>query len=249
MILDKLRIIPYARERGSFNMAADNYLLSSEQPALRFYGWEPACLSFGKSRPSLGDINQEYCKKNGYELVLRPSGGKTVFHHLELTYSLFFPLKPMGTILQSYKQISAALIAALKLPNLSMKAEKLTHAGSSNCFLEQSSWEITHNNKKFIGSAQTRKQNFGLQHGSIILDIKTDAWLNIWQGGNDTILKRITSYTEISSRQPDIPKICTQIASSFAEMLCLEPVDSAFTEGERHKIEQEQRKWVLHYDP
>ena len=80
-----------------------------------------------------------------------------------------------GSILESYNRLAQALLLAVK--SLDLPVEMKEHAGltggmaSSNpvCFEVPSSYEITVNGKKLIGSAQARKKEGVLQHGSLPL--------------------------------------------------------------------------------
>src|SRR2546423_15614375 len=82
---------------GAENMAMDEALLESvlagAGPVVRFYGWEPGCLSVGTNQPLRGQIDTEWVVGQGYTLVRRPTGGRAVLHAGagELTYSLIAP--------------------------------------------------------------------------------------------------------------------------------------------------------------
>src|SRR2546423_3763808 len=82
---------------GAENMAMDEALLESvlagAGPVVRFYGWEPGCLSVGTNQPLRGQIDTEWVVGQGYTLVRRPTGGRAVLHDgaRELTYSLIAP--------------------------------------------------------------------------------------------------------------------------------------------------------------
>lgn len=54
---------------------------------LRFYGWNPACISIGANQ-SFEEINKAAADKNYIELVKRPTGGRAILHSRELTYSV-----------------------------------------------------------------------------------------------------------------------------------------------------------------
>ena len=76
---------------GALNMARDVALMESvargAEPGLRLYGWCPPCLSLGRHQgPAAAD--PAFCRRHGIDLVRRPTGGRAVLHHLELTYAL-----------------------------------------------------------------------------------------------------------------------------------------------------------------
>lgn len=176
------RVIKSPPASAEFNMALDEALLySSSQklspPTLRLYSWQPPAISIGYAQ-KFADVDREALSHNNWGIVRRPTGGKAILHIDELTYSITAPLdEPMmaGSLLDSYRRISAALQRSLELlgvataadqqyPNLS--GQKSTDAV---CFKTPSNFEITWNGKKLIGSAQARKAGGVLQHGSIPL--------------------------------------------------------------------------------
>jgi lipoate-protein ligase A len=112
----------------------------------------------------------------GWEVVRRITGGRAILHTDELTYSVIAPNdEPViaGTVLESYNRLAQALLLAVKnleLP-VEMQVGKPNDNASSNpvCFEVPSTYEITVDGKKLIGSAQARKKEGVLQHGSLPL--------------------------------------------------------------------------------
>jgi len=96
-------------------MALDEAILVSGIPTLRFYEWQPACISVGYFQNPLREVNNEYCRKHNIDVVRRPTGGKAVLHEYELTYSLVVPENHFGTqVIQSYRAISQVFVTAFK---------------------------------------------------------------------------------------------------------------------------------------
>jgi lipoate-protein ligase A len=85
---------------GAWNMALDEALAESVAeggaPVLRFYRWSPACLSLGRNQPAAGRYDLDALARRGWEVVRRPTGGRAVLHHRELTYSVALPRHPPG---------------------------------------------------------------------------------------------------------------------------------------------------------
>jgi lipoate-protein ligase A len=68
------------------NMAVDEAILHAvadgdSPPTLRFYGWNPACLSLGRAQP-IADVAEERILANGWDLVRRPTGGRAIQGYL-----------------------------------------------------------------------------------------------------------------------------------------------------------------------
>lgn len=165
---------------GSWNMALDEALMDSAKlpgslPALRLYSWNPACLSLGHAQ-SFSEVDKHALTQQGWDLVRRPTGGRAILHIDELTYSITASADhPMmrGGILESYRRISQAFLHFLQSLSLNPVSSESSNTNSKDplpvCFEVPSNYEITINGKKIIGSAQARRNNTVLQHGTIPL--------------------------------------------------------------------------------
>ncbi len=165
---------------GAWNMAVDEAILESVVrgdvlPTLRLYSWKPPCLSLGRSQPYT-DVDINALKANGWNIVRRATGGRAILHTDELTYSIITPKDNphvSGTLLESYQHLAQALLLALKTlgANVAMNEEKMARETQKKpiCFETPSTYEITVDGKKLIGSAQARKKDGVLQHGSLPL--------------------------------------------------------------------------------
>lgn len=154
----------------------DKYITQKTKPILRFYSWKPHALSLGRNQ-SLEDINIEECKKYNIDIIKRPTGGKAVLHQGEVTYS-FVGGKIDGlpnNIFESYIEISQAIIKGLEkltdnkcfsIGNEPVKDYKL----NSFCFAKSIVTDINYSGKKMVGSAQLRRGDNFLQHGSILIN-------------------------------------------------------------------------------
>ena len=163
-------------------MALDEAIMESAAqksvpPTLRLYAWTPACISIGNAQP-IAQIDLDRLQKFGWEVVRRPSGGRAILHTDELTYSVAAALDEpefRGGVLPSYRFISAGLINALERIDLQVVVQPeiaLTARERSQpiCFELPSSYEITVQGKKLMGSAQLRRAGGILQHGSLPLN-------------------------------------------------------------------------------
>ena len=174
----RLLITPPAR--GAWNMALDESILEhigrgESAPTLRLYAWTPACLSLGHAQP-YADVDLPRLKQHGWEVVRRATGGRAILHTDELTYSVIASSdepRVEGSVLESYNRLAQALLLAVKSLEIpvEMKEGKANVGGTQNpvCFEVPSTYEITVNGKKLIGSAQARKKEGVLQHGSLPL--------------------------------------------------------------------------------
>jgi len=183
----RLLITPPAR--GAWNMAVDEAILEAvgrgdSLPTLRLYDWKPACLSLGYAQP-FTDVDIPRLQEHEWDMVRRLTGGRAVLHTDEITYAVIAPInepRVAGTLLESYSRLAAALVVALQL--LSLPVEVQEHASPVQesglprtrnktpnpvCFEVPSKYEITIGGKKLVGSAQARRKEGILQHGSLPL--------------------------------------------------------------------------------
>jgi len=177
------RLLLTSPARGAWNMAVDEAVLEhighgESYPTLRLYAWDPACLSLGHAQP-FSDVDVNRLRERGWEVVRRATGGRAILHTDELTYSVIAPNdepRVEGGVLESYNRLAQALLAAVK--NLELPVEmkeavghvsNVTNTTNPVCFEVPSAYEITVDGKKLIGSAQARKKEGVLQHGSLPL--------------------------------------------------------------------------------
>ena len=159
------RLLRHGAATGAENMAMDEAIAQGvaegvSPPTLRFYAWEPPCVSLGRNQ-SVAGIDLAACTQRGYDLVRRPTGGRAILHTDELTYSIVAsPDHPLmaGLVLDAYLRISHGLVAGLR--RLGIPAEEApgsNRAGpdvSAACFEVPSAYEITAGGRKILGSAR-----------------------------------------------------------------------------------------------
>jgi len=174
------RLLLTSPAHGAWNMALDESILehvgrSASLPTLRLYAWDPACLSLGHAQP-FADVDMTRLKERGWEVVRRATGGRAILHTDELTYSVIVPNdepRLAGSVLESYNRLAQALLLAVKNLELPVEMKEGKSDGNSTpnpvCFEVPSVYEITVDGKKLIGSAQARKKEGVLQHGSLPL--------------------------------------------------------------------------------
>jgi lipoate-protein ligase A len=148
-------------------MAADEALLDrvlrSGCAFLRLYRWNPPTLSVGR--------NQSWTRTD-VPVVRRPTGGKAVWHEHEVTYAVAAPIDLFGSLRSAYCEIHTRVAAALRA-EVTLAPYRPTvrpSDGPTSCFANPVGGEVLANGRKLVGSAQVRRGNAFLQHGSILLD-------------------------------------------------------------------------------
>lgn len=206
-----IKFIPYEVFTGSQNMQKDSDLLDFavknqlNYPIFRLYGWSPACVSLGRNQQN-SFIDEQFLKDTNIGTVKRLTGGRALLHDNEITYSCIFPvsyLKHGENVVKSYIEISQFLIdmfAAIGI-ELSFGASKPVNTKHDYCMLVSTGADLCYEGKKLIGSAQCRKQNYILQHGSILYDYDKALLEKIFHEPVDVSL-----ITCIKSIRPELPK-------------------------------------------
>jgi len=158
-------------------MARDHALcltLGLREGVLRLYQWERPTISFGRNEPAKGLYREDKAEEEGVGFVRRPTGGRAVLHHEELTYALVFPVGAFSGLKRAYRRINQGLLMGLE--RLGAEVELASPDGPSlrpdagPCFRQPAEGEVTALGRKLVGSAQVRMGASVLQHGSIILD-------------------------------------------------------------------------------
>jgi lipoate-protein ligase A len=212
---DQWRLIISSPSNGAWNMALDEAILESVSnnnslPTLRLYAWDPPCLSLGQAQPN-HDVDLAALATYGWDLVRRPTGGRAILHTDELTYSVAAPLdepRVSGTILESYRRLSIALLRVLDILELPASADQKyplpdgTQPNGAVCFEVPSNYEITVNQKKLIGSAQARRLGGVLQHGSLPLT------------GDLTRITKVLAYPDRQSREIAANRLLSHAATA-----------------------------------
>jgi lipoate-protein ligase A len=181
------RFIDSGTSDGFTNMALDEAILAAHEkgltpPTLRVYGWSPAALSVGFFQSITKDIDEQKCLENGIDVVRRKTGGRSVLHKDELTYSVVasgkcgFPYSVSG----SYKAISQGLIAAYRILGLDVHlAPHRGNCAAAACFSAASFGDLTCRGRKIAGSAQFRRDDVLLQHGSLPISFDAPLFFSV----------------------------------------------------------------------
>lgn len=258
MQLAQWRIIKTKPAAGAWNMAVDEAILEAVGrvevlPTLRLYAWDPPCLSLGISQ-SVKDVDCAALERNGWQLVRRPTGGRAILHTDELTYSVIAPLdepRVAGSVLESYRRLSAALLNALERLSLPARAEKEyalpqgTQAGEAVCFEVPSNYEITVDGKKLIGSAQARRKQGVLQHGSLPLygDLTriTHALVYLDEATRERAALRLLTHAanaQILGQSLTWEASAEAFAAAFRDTLNIQFLEEALTPGELRRADE-----------
>ncbi len=250
------RLIKSPPARGSWNMAVDEAILQQigldeNITTLRLYGWQPDCLSLGYAQP-WSDVNTAKLEQIGWNIVRRPSGGRAILHKDELTYAVIASTSEprlQGSVLESYRYISKALLKALNQLGAAAQTAVINKTADDRrtqnpvCFEVPSNYEITVAGKKLIGSAQSRRREGILQHGSLPLSGDITDIINVLSFSNkerkdaasQRLSKRATSLEPVLNRKITWEEAAHEFIIAFQEVLNLELEPGGLSRSEIEK--------------
>jgi lipoate-protein ligase A len=170
------RLLPSPPLAAADNMALDEALLRraarTGETVLRVYAWAAPTLSFGRNQAAAGIYDPARARDLGVEIVRRPTGGRALLHHREVTYSVTAPAD--ADLRASYARINRVLLHALQslgaAAQLAAPAGRAPLPGDAPCFETPVEGELVIGARKLVGSAQWRDGGALLQHGSILVD-------------------------------------------------------------------------------
>lgn len=161
-------------------MAADEYLARQAAPdgaAFRVYRWSPSAISLGFHQNVL-EVNTSIALEQGWDVVRRPTGGRTLLHHGDLSYSLTLAggTRSPDLLKRVYAGVASALGKALGWLRVrvdegatSSPQQNSALAGHHLCLMSNVRGELQVGGKKIAAAAQRIYPNGLLQHGSIPL--------------------------------------------------------------------------------
>jgi len=217
-----IRVLETGHNAGAWNMALDEVLLQNlnDIPILRLYGWNPPTVSVGYFQKMEDEVDVELCKHLGIDLVRRPTGGGSVLHDSELTYSFLTKRYPQS-IIESYKMICDAVIIALTKLGFNAKFSPLN--------------DIAIDGKKISGNAQTRKNGNLLQHGTILLDVDFEKMFSVLKVPKEKIKDKMISDSKdrVVGLNKTYAETSLALKNGFSEKFTATLIEDTLTEDEK----------------
>jgi len=257
------RLLETGYADGATNMAVDEAILvavaeGKAPPTIRFYGWDPPCLSIGYNQSMQEEVDIGRCRAEGVDFVRRPTGGRAILHADELTYSLVAPQsdpRVKGGVLESYRRLSLGLVRGLNL--LGVEATQAgrhsnNECASAACFEAPSDYEVVWRGKKLVGSAQLRRRGAVLQHGSLplygdvsrIVEFLLLPSLREREQLRESLRRRAATLEEALGRVVSFEEAARALKRGFEESLNLKLVPSVLTPYERELAEKLREKYA-----
>jgi lipoyl(octanoyl) transferase len=206
-------------------MATDEALMDRARQTgewvLRVYTWSTPTVSVGRNQTARGHYDPSRIRERGLAVVRRPTGGRAILHHREITYSVTAPAEQAGDLRQSYERINALLTTALHSigvhAEIAQPGTRATAPGVTPCFDQPSAGELTLGGRKLAGSAQWRCDGALLQHGSILIEDDQSALRDLVVGEQPPIPAPAT-LAEALGRRPEVDEVSHALGDAVRQL-------------------------------
>lgn len=237
---------------GARNMAIDEALLDSVRlgespPVLRVYRWSPPTVSLGKNQAATDDLVTTAASL-GLGVCRRPTGGRAVLHEGEFTYSVVGSSRHgfAESIDQAYAQIGVPLsdtLTRLGVRHSQPGGAQVRGDGSAvSCFASLARADLAVSDQKLVGSAQARRGDSFLQHGSFLVRPDPDHWQALF---GEAALVGATSLWDLAGREFSWEDWVSALQTSFAAAFNVRFRFATLSEAEGARADAAYDRWAL----
>jgi len=234
LVMGVWRLIPFLRVNGPLQMGIDEAILTyrclGKVPnTIRFYQFHPSAVTIGYFQSIYEEVDLDYCSKNGIDVVRRITGGGAVYHdeNGEITYSVVAGVDDLPRdIVESYRYICNGLVKALEILGLKGEFKPLN--------------DVVVNGRKISGSAQTRRREAILQHGTFMYSTDISKMANslkivpekLKDKGVQTLEERVVTVSKALNRSVSRDEVLKALMEGFEKAFNAEFKVSGLSEGE-----------------
>ena len=251
----KLRILPFIRATGAFQLAVTEAVIDAvgqrKAPAtLRMYSWSRDAVILGIGQ-SASQLDFEACREAGCDILRRISGGTAVYHDRNtVSFQLVLPDgHPNLTydIHRNYRLIAEIAVSMLASFGVQTRLASISEAGGDAppsgleaiCFSSLSPYEILAGNRKLVGLAQVRRRTVSALQGMVYLRndpaksvrlVSRDAELR--DRLSDVLGQRSTDLATETGRTIDAEEVAFQFRHAAVAALDADEVEAGLTTWE-----------------
>lgn len=246
------RFIDTGFAEGAMNMAIDDALLEQHRtghspPILRVYRWDPAAVSLGRNQQP-DETMAATARAHGVDVIRRPTGGRAVLHDGEFTYS-FIGSTRFGfgeSIDKAYAQLAAPLAATLASLGIAHGAPGGAtvrgDSGAASCFASFTRADLAVSEQKLVGSAQARRGDSFLQHGSFLVRPNVRLWQALF--GTDALMGA-TNLLALAGRNLGWEEWVAALSARFAEAFGITFSPGALSPDEQALAVARRSRWLV----
>lgn len=180
----KIRLILDEARSATLNMAIDEWLMDIQirqrmPPSIRIYFWDKPSISVGYFQDVTTAATGLGCSQERIDVVKRLTGGGTVFHGSDLTFSITLGTSSslwMADAKTSYLKVNEALRTGLRgiYPDLEFADCRTVPSGRAGtgriCFEKPSCYDLMLGARKVVGASQRRKNGAALYQATVFLE-------------------------------------------------------------------------------
>lgn len=207
------------------NMGIDESILihrsrDENAPTIRLYGWSTPTVSIGYFQRIGEEVDLDKAMQLGVGCVRRISGGGSVLHEHEVTYSLVAsetdPTIP-SDVQESIRLICWGIVSGLRELEIDAEFRPVN--------------DVVVRDRKVSGSAQTRKFHSILQHGTILLEVDRPKALSILRMASKA-KKQIAGINECLLGGASFQRVNEALVRGFERELGIKLVKGALSRSE-----------------
>ncbi|TLN06666.1 lipoate--protein ligase family protein [bacterium] len=207
------------------NMGIDESILihrsrGQNAPTIRLYGWSKPTVSIGYFQRLGEEVDLDKAMQLGVGYVRRISGGGSVLHEREVTYSLVAsetdPTIP-SDVQESIRLICGGVVSGLRELGIDAEFKPVN--------------DVVVGDRKVSGSAQTRKFHSILQHGTVLLEVDHAKALMILKRASKA-KKQVAGINECPPGGASFQRVSEVLARGFERELRIKLVKGTLSEGE-----------------
>jgi len=194
---------------------------------LHLYRRDGPTVSLGYFEKLEEAVELEVVRRRGIQLVRRVSGGSAIYTDPgQIIYAVILdkesvPESPNET----FEQVCKGVIKALDLLGLKGEFKPVN--------------DILVNKRKISGSAQTRKWDVMLQHGTLMIDTDFDLMFEVLRGKKKVRPKdTVTSLAKEMGETPSMERVKRALVDGFSSAFQVEIHKGALTHFEQRKIDE-----------
>jgi lipoate-protein ligase A len=175
----------------------------------------------------------------------RPTGGRGVLHHDEVTYSAVASVAdglPRG-VAASYRMLCGALVDAYRALGVpaDLTGRPRGDAGSGACYLHATHADLSLGAAKLSGSAQVWHNDTCLQHGSFVLTRDLDleaAAFGLDADGRNALAESTRTIVDEVGVRPSSEAVAAAVVSGFEAALGISLAEGVLSDAEQAEAER-----------
>ena len=245
------RFLDYQACDGAWNMAVDEAILEAHiagevPPTLRLYGFVPPAISIGANQRVSAQLLAG-AAEHGFDVVRRPTGGRAVLHLNELTYSFVGSDNLSSSVVGAYKQICLGLQNAFVLLGVQVELGSSSSAYKQfeDCFLATTTCDLHYKGTKIAGSAQLRRKQAVLQHGTIALNQDQAIMPRVLGATSGSEQQRHANLFEIIGQEVDFKELSRVMRQGFEQAFAVSFTSSSLSKSELAAANRLKEKYLL----